>query len=37
MDLAAELVGGIAGVNSVDNQLRVMEFVTKRFAGSKHG
>jgi cytidylate kinase len=36
-DLAAEVASGVTGVKSVDNQLRVMEFETKRFTGSKHG
>jgi cytidylate kinase len=32
----ADLVAAIPGVQSVDNQLRVMEFGTRRFTGSKH-
>jgi cytidylate kinase len=35
-DRAAEVVGGVEGVSSVDNQLRVIEFGTKRFAGDKN-
>jgi len=30
------VVAGLPGVHSVDNQLRVMEFGTRRFTGSKH-
>lgn len=33
---AAEIVAAVPGVRSVDNQLRVMEFGTRRFTGSKH-
>jgi cytidylate kinase len=33
---AAEVIAGVEGVRSVDNQLRVIEFGTKRFAGSKN-
>ncbi len=33
---AAEVVATVSGVKSVDNQLRVMEFGTRRFTGSKH-
>jgi cytidylate kinase len=36
-DAAAEVSRGVDAVLSVDNQLRVMEFGTKRFATSKHG
>lgn len=32
----AAIVAAIPGVKSVDNQLRVMEFGTRRFTGSKH-
>jgi cytidylate kinase len=35
-DRAADVVGRVDGVTSVDNQLRVMEFGTKRFAGDKN-
>ncbi len=35
--LAGELARGVAGVTSVDNQLRVMAIGTKRFTGSKYG
>jgi cytidylate kinase len=33
---AAEVIGGVEGVTSVDNHLRVIEFGTNRFTGSKH-
>jgi cytidylate kinase len=33
---AAEVTAAVAGVAHVDNQLRLMEFGTRRFTGSKH-
>ena len=33
---AGEISAAVPGVHSVDNQLRVMEFGTRRFTGSKH-
>ena len=35
-ELAGQVTATVTGVTSVDNQLRVMEFGTKRFTGSKH-
>ena len=35
-DAAAAVAARVEGVSAVDNQLRVMEFGTKRFAASKH-
>jgi cytidylate kinase len=35
-EAAADVAGRVDGVGSVDNQLRVMEFGTRRFTGSKH-
>ncbi|MEP7329746.1 MAG: cytidylate kinase family protein [Betaproteobacteria bacterium] len=35
-DAAAAVVAAVSGVKTIDNQLRMMEFGTRRFAGSKH-